>query len=138
MFYPSSFLTGGSLNPSRYTLNPIFSFWFIIFSLQGMYYSNAEQFKETCGYEINGFWYPRVTKIVEIKAKPALYRFYANMNNFAEGEQIKQRSATEGTMIHEAVEGILTGKKPEIPEQIRPSIKAFMEFLIDRHIQVDP
>ena len=59
-----------------------------------MYFQNEKHFKSLCGYEIDGFWYPRVTKIVEIKAKPALYRFYANMNNFAEGEQIKQRSAT--------------------------------------------
>ncbi len=103
-----------------------------------MYFRDDKHFKSLCGYEIDGFWYPRVTKIVEIKAKPALYRFYANMNNFAEGEQVKQRSATEGTMIHEAVEGILTGKKPEIPDLIRPSIKAFLEFLRDRHIQVDP
>ena len=29
-------------------------------------------------------WYPRVTKIVEIKAKPALYKFYAELNSFEE------------------------------------------------------
>ena len=44
-----------------------------------MYYSDSGQFKELCGYEIDGFWYPRVTKIVDIKAinaniNPAQYR----------------------------------------------------------------
>ena len=31
-------------------------------------YSNIENFKEKAGYEIDGIWYPRVTKIVNIKA----------------------------------------------------------------------
>ncbi|HXF44308.1 MAG TPA: hypothetical protein VNK70_02505 [Candidatus Paceibacterota bacterium] len=103
-----------------------------------MYYSDENHFKSLCGYEVDGFWYPRVTKIVEIKSKPALYRFYANVENFAAGERIKMNSATEGTQIHEAAEKILLGEKPEIPERIRPSIKAFLEFLVDRNIQVDP
>ena len=100
-------------------------------------FKTPEQFKELCGYEIDGFWYPRVTKIVEIKAKPALYRFYAKMQNFAEGERIKKQSATEGTLIHETVEGLLLSKKPEIPSSIAPSIKAFMEFVLEKNIQVD-
>lgn len=97
-----------------------------------------DRFKEQCGYEIDGFWYPRVTKIVEIKAKPALYRFYANMESFAAGEKVKKQSASEGTMIHEAAEAILLGQKPEINPLIQPSIKAFVEFLTERNIQVDP
>lgn len=102
-----------------------------------MYFRDEEHFKSLCGYEIDGFWYPRVTKIVDIKAKPALYRFYAGLNNFAEGEAVKLKSASEGTMIHEAVEKILTGEKPEVPELIEPSVKAFLEFIIQKHIQVD-
>lgn len=101
-------------------------------------FTSAESFKEACGYEIDGFWYPRVTKIVEIKAKPALYRFYAGMENFAAGERVKKQSASEGTMIHEAVESILLGGKPEVDPNIKPSIKAFLEFLLNRNIQVDP
>ena len=54
-----------------------------------MYYSNLEHFKGLSGYEIDGSWYPRVTKIIDIKAKPALYRFYAEMGNFNEGEAVK-------------------------------------------------
>lgn len=103
-----------------------------------MYFSTIEQFKELCGYEIDGFWYPRVTKIVDIKAKPALYRFYANMENFAAGEKVKRQSATEGTAIHNVVEKILTGEKPEVPPSIQPSIEAFLKFILEKNIHVDP
>ena len=103
-----------------------------------MYYSDENHFKSLCGYEIDGFWYPRVTKIVDIKAKPALYRFYAKMENFAEGEKVKRQSATEGTLIHETVEKILTGEKPTVPLSIAPSIQAFGEFVMKRNIHVDP
>jgi len=104
-----------------------------------VYYTDVEHFKSVCGYEVEGFWYPRVTKIVEIKAKPALYHFYANMENFKAGEEVKQRSATEGTLIHNIAEKILTGEKPKnIPSSVEPSIKAFLEFLVNNNIQVDP
>lgn len=103
-----------------------------------MYYTDENHFKSICGYEINGSWYPRVTKIVDIKAKPALYRFYAGLDNFAEGERIKKKSANEGTLLHEAVEEILMGKKPKIDDSIRPSVEAFASFLMEKNIQVDP
>ncbi len=90
------------------------------------------------GYEIDGVWYPRVTKIVDIKAKPALYRFYAEMNNFDAGEAVKKQSASEGTLIHETVEDILVGKKPVIDPIVKPAIDAFIKFLEEKHMQVDP
>ena len=103
-----------------------------------MYYSNLEGFKKLSGYEIDGTWYPRVTKIVEIKAKPALYRFYAELNNFAEGESIKEKSASEGTLIHEAAEKIFIGESPIIDPSIAPSIEALVNFVERKNIQVDP
>ena len=103
-----------------------------------MYYSNVEQFKSLSGYDIDGVWYPRVTKIIDIKSKPALYRFYAEMNNFNEGEAVKKQSASEGTLIHETVEKILLGEKTEIDPIIKPAIEAFLIFIEERHIQVDP
>jgi hypothetical protein len=101
------------------------------------YYRDAEHFKSLSGYEIEGIWYPRVTKIVEIKAKPALYKFYADLPNFAEGEAIKQQSASEGTLIHETVEAFLTGKPHEVEPQIKPAYDAFVGFFNRQHIQVD-
>ena len=102
-----------------------------------MYYSNLQHFKGMSGYEINGVWYPRVTKIVDIKAKPALYRFYAEMNNFNEGEAVKKQSASEGTAIHETVEQILIGQSPVVEPSIAPAIEAFKKFLEEKNIQVD-
>ncbi len=103
-----------------------------------MYYSNLEHFKGACGYEIDGIWYPRVTSIVNIKAKPALYRFYAEMSSFNEGEAVKKQSATEGTLIHETIEKILLGENPVIDSLIKPAVDAFLRFSSEKNIQVDP
>ncbi len=103
-----------------------------------MYFSSAEQFKELCGYDIDGVWYPRVTKIVEIKAKPALYKYYAELGSFQAGEDIKTKSANEGTMIHEAMEKIMLGENPEIDPSIKPSIDAAVKFLEHNSIQILP
>jgi len=99
--------------------------------------TNVDKFKESNGYEIDGTWYPRVTSILNIKAKPALYRYYAELENYAEAEEIMERSADEGTRVHEAVEAILTGKKPEHDEDIAPSIEAFKKFLEKGNMEVD-
>lgn len=101
-------------------------------------YKNIEEFKKLCGYEIDGFWYPRVTKILEIKAKPALYRFYAGMENFAAGEKMKKQSAVEGTLVHETVEKLMVGEHPLIPPSIEPSVRAFLEFFDTNNIHIIP
>ena len=93
-----------------------------------MYYSNVNNFKSACGYEIDGVWYPRVTSIVSIKAKPALYRYYAGLPSFAAGEAIKNKSAEEGTLLHETVEAILMGKDSPIPDSVLPAVNSFLEF----------
>lgn len=100
--------------------------------------SSPESFKESSGYIINGIWYPRVTSILGIKAKPALYRYYAGLRNFAEGEAIKEKSAEEGTRVHEAAEAILTGKEPVVDENIAPSVEVFRKFIEEKNVQVDP
>lgn len=102
-----------------------------------MYYSNLEHFKGLSGYEIDGVWYPRVTKIIEIKAKPALYRFYAEMNNFSEGEAVKNKSADEGTKIHNAAEEFLAGRSPVLDVSIKPAMESFLKLLEEKNIQVD-
>lgn len=96
-----------------------------------------KNFKEQSGYEIDGLWYPRVTKIVEIKAKPALYRFYAEAESFSHAEEIKNNSATEGTLIHETLEKMLTGEDPIIPTTISPAILEVKRFIAERNIIVD-
>lgn len=93
-----------------------------------MYYSNLEQFKSANGYDMDGAWYPRVTAIVSIKAKPALYRFYADQGNFAAAEAMKNKSAEEGTLVHTVIEGLLAGHKDSIPESVQPVVDAFLDF----------
>ncbi len=101
-------------------------------------YKDVADFKEQAGYDVGGAWFPRVTKIVNIKAKPALNYFYAGVKNYAEGERIKRVSADEGTRLHEAVQAILTDNSPVIAEDIAPSVEAFRRFAEKNPIEVDP
>src|SRR3989344_6203373 len=100
-------------------------------------FTNVEKFKEQCGYEIGGRWYPRVTKIVEIKSKPALYFFYGEAASYKAAKEITENSAKEGTLIHEIVEKFLIGEKPEIPETIRPAVNSFLNFIEEKNVHVD-
>ncbi|OGY59624.1 MAG: hypothetical protein A3B23_00695 [Candidatus Colwellbacteria bacterium RIFCSPLOWO2_01_FULL_48_10] len=99
--------------------------------------NNGDNFKDEHGYIMNGAWYPRVTSIINIKAKPALYRFYGGLNSFAEGEMIKQKSADEGTLVHEFAEKILVGDESLPPAYIQPSIDALRRFLEQNKVHVD-
>ena len=92
-----------------------------------MTYKSEDEFKERCGYEIQGDWYPRVTRITDMKAKPALLKFYATMG-YDKAQLIAQRSAAEGTAVHEAVESLLLGDSPVVKKSIAPSVEAFLEF----------
>src|SRR5258708_14554226 len=91
-------------------------------------YKDVEDFKEKAGYTIDDVWYPRVTKIVGIKAKPALYFYYAAAKSYKAAQDATEQSAKEGTMIHEAVEGFLLGKNPKLNAPIFPAYKAFWNF----------
>lgn len=101
-------------------------------------YTSPEKFMEENGYTIDGVWYPRVTKIIGIKAKPALYYYYAEAANYKSAQAITQKSAEEGTLIHEVSQAYLLGKKPDIPLSIKPAITAFLEFLDKKNIQTMP
>jgi len=94
-----------------------------------MFYRTLKDFQNACGHSIDGIWYPRITSIVGMKAKPGLYKFYAEQDSFEAGEAIKAKSAQEGTLTHETVEAILSGKSPAIPENIKPTIDAFFNLL---------
>lgn len=92
---------------------------------------------DQCGYIVQNAWYPRVTKIVSIKAKPALYRFYARMPNFTSAERMKELSAEEGTLVHDTIERFLTGENPAIEPSIQAAFTAFRQFLTDNAIEVN-
>lgn len=100
-------------------------------------YKNADHFKERCGYDINGVWYPRVTKIVDVKSKPALYYFYGKFG-YNRAQEISNKSAEEGTIVHQAIESLLTNKKVgNIPAYMAPSVYAFIDFFKKTNIKVD-
>ncbi|MEK7192485.1 MAG: hypothetical protein AAB646_03160, partial [Patescibacteria group bacterium] len=103
-----------------------------------MFYKDAEQFKELSGYVIDGNWYPRVTKIIEIKSKPALYFYYAAAPSYAAAQEQTKKSAEEGTLIHETIEKIMVGENPAVDQSIAPAVEACAKFLEERRIQVDP
>lgn len=101
------------------------------------YYKDLAEFKSATGHDHGNNWYPRVTKIVDIKSKPALYQFYSAVG-FHNGEKIKEQSATEGTLVHEIAEDIMMGGNPIIPELIKPSIDALNRFLEQTKITAYP
>ncbi|MEZ4156789.1 MAG: hypothetical protein R3B52_02360 [Candidatus Paceibacterota bacterium] len=57
-------------------------------------FGSIEQFKAENGYDFDDGWYPRVTRIVEMKAKPALLKFYADVG-FDAAKRIAERSAAK-------------------------------------------
>jgi len=101
-------------------------------------YTSIENFKEVCGYTINDVWYPRVTKILSIKAKPALYRYYGEAASFKAAQAVTEKSAEEGTLVHEISQAILLGKDPEVDPSVKPAIDAFRQFLAENNIQTAP
>lgn len=103
-----------------------------------MYYKNSEEFKTTNGYEVNGVWYPRVTKILEIKSKPALENFFKEVGNYDSAERVKNKSAEEGTIVHEAVQKFLTGDTRAHPPEITPAMSALKIFHETRKIFFHP
>src|SRR3989344_1351814 len=93
-----------------------------------MRYDNAEHFKKENGYEVGGTWYPRVTRILEVKAKPGLQVFFKEMGSFDAAEDVKNKSAEEGSAVHEAIQKLLVGKKVAVPREIEPSVNKFLEY----------
>ena len=91
-------------------------------------FNSLDEFMEGAGYIINGQWYPRVTSIVGIKAKPALLYYYAQAANFAQAQEMTTKSATEGTLVHNAIEAILKGEQPKVDSLIAPTVNAFHDF----------
>jgi hypothetical protein len=100
-----------------------------------MFYNNLEDFKEKSGYVIDDKWYPRVTAILSIKAKPALLRYYGNMPDFKTGQAITAKSAEEGTLVHTTVEAILKNESIAVSPIIEPAIEAFRTFLSNNDVK---
>ncbi len=103
-----------------------------------MWYRDEKHFKGVSGHEINGVWYPRVTKIIDIKAKPALDYFFKEMESYAAAESVKNKSAEEGSLLHVTVQKLAVGEPVEIPTEIKPAVSAFQELYKERQIFFHP
>ncbi|MEK7673932.1 MAG: hypothetical protein AAB371_01925 [Patescibacteria group bacterium] len=94
-----------------------------------MWINNSADFQKFCGYFLDGIWYPRVTSIVDIKSKPALYAFYAKADSFSDAKQQLKKAANEGTAVHQLIEDFITGKDLHVSEKYIGFQKGFEEFL---------
>ena len=110
-----------------------------------MRYKDIDEFKKVNGYEMdslsrgdNGAWYPRVTKILDIKAKPALDVFFKEMGDYECAEAVKNKSAAEGTLMHEAIQGLFVGEPQKILKEVAPGVEAFQRFNEARGIEFHP
>ncbi len=103
-----------------------------------MRYADGAEFKKLNGYEIGDIWYPRVTKILDIKAKPALEGFFREMGSYEAADVVKNKSAEHGSLVHEMVQKIAVGETPTVPEEVRPAVEAFTIFARERGIIFHP
>lgn len=103
-----------------------------------MYYRNGQDFKNANGHELNGRWYPRVTKILEVKSKPALQSFFKEVGSFASAESIKNKSAEEGLLLHSVIQAFLCGKTITVPDSIMAAISSFEQFNAHKKIRLHP
>ena len=92
--------------------------------------------KRNYGHEINGLWYPRVTSICKIIAKPGLERWFANQGSFAAMQRKRKKLTDWGTLVHNTIEKIFLGRMPKIDSAICPSIDAFLNWLRNHTIDI--
>ncbi|HLC95671.1 MAG TPA: PD-(D/E)XK nuclease family protein, partial [Patescibacteria group bacterium] len=90
------------------------------------------------GYHLDDGWYPRVTKILEVKNKSGLDSFFKEMESYSAVQEVKTKSAEEGTRVHEVIQGHMTGQLSEIPSDMAHIVEAFDVFNKDHGIIFHP
>ena len=96
----------------------------------------AEFFKKKNGHEINGWWFPRVTSIIDVLAKDGLLRYYASHRNMEDAREGLRNAADRGILVHNIVEQLAKGNEVDIPSEIVPSIKAFQKWSKKHFIKI--
>jgi hypothetical protein len=97
---------------------------------------NVEDFKRKYGHEEHGFWYPRVTAICEIIAKPGMEKWLADSGSYDEMLQKRRKILDWGSAIDSAVKKIFRGESPEINPIINPSIDAFFSWFKKHKVEL--
>lgn len=96
----------------------------------------AEDFKRKYGHEEGGLWYPRVTAICEIIAKPGMEKWLADSGSY-EGMMQKRRKILDwGSAIDKVTKSIFKEESPEINPIINPSIGAFLNWFKKHKIKL--
>jgi ssDNA-binding Zn-finger/Zn-ribbon topoisomerase 1 len=103
-----------------------------------MWYKDASEFMAEMGHNREDRWFPRVTKILDVKSKPALDAFFKEMGSYESAEEVKNKSAKEGSLVHEVVQKVAIAEPVDIPDSIAPAVAAFTEFSARRGIQLHP
>ncbi|OGZ44174.1 MAG: hypothetical protein A3J55_04190 [Candidatus Ryanbacteria bacterium RIFCSPHIGHO2_02_FULL_45_17b] len=103
-----------------------------------MWFKDTSEFMAEMGHNRDGVWFPRVTKILDVKSKPGLDAFFREMGNYESAEEVKNKSAEEGSLVHEVVQKVAVGTPVDIPESIRPAVETFQVFSEKRGIQLHP
>ena len=103
-----------------------------------MWYKDSGEFRAANGYEISGVWYPRVTKILEIKSKPGLDGFFKEVDSYLKAESIKNKSAEEGSLVHSVIEKLALGEPVDIPPSIQAAASSFERFKEETKIKFYP
>lgn len=103
-----------------------------------MWFKGAGEFKELMGYQMENDWYPRVTKILEVKAKSGLDNFFREMESYSAVEAVKEKSAQEGSRVHEVIQKHMTGGLSEIPADMAHVVSAFDYFNREHQIVFHP
>jgi len=93
-----------------------------------MWFKDAAEFKDTMGYELGDGWYPRVTKILDVKAKTGLDNFFREMGHYAAVEDVKNKSAEEGSRVHDTIQKYLIGNLVSTPDDMAHVVGAFEQF----------
>jgi len=97
---------------------------------------NLEYLKAKNGYEIGGIWYPRVTSICSIIAKPGLEKWLANQGSFTAMQTKRRKIANFGTLVHTTIEQIIKGGSLKVDPAIRFSINAFLKWMEKHQVRV--
>lgn len=87
-------------------------------------------------YVIDGLKYIRVTRILDVIARPEFYRWYAN-KGFAFCEGVKKNRAAFGTRVHKEICNYLNGEEVAVDnEEMWVSLFMFRDWALGHHLEM--
>ena len=96
-------------------------------------FKDLNDFKEQCGYTIDGDWYPRVTKIVTIKAKPALYYYYGEAKSYRRQRNRRSARRRKARCCTRRWKDCCSARPKRSRKRWRQPCESFQDFLKKNH-----